>query len=72
MKTFSPTRLLACAAMALAPVAALLPQITHAADLTMRVAGNSSANVRHSDGIEKPFFLGLPKAAAASAALQYF
>lgn len=34
-----------------------------AADLTMRVAGNFSSNVRHSEGIERPFFTGLPKAA---------
>jgi hypothetical protein len=55
--------MLACAAVALAPALSLLPDAALAADLTMRVAGNSSANVRHSDGIEKPFFLGLPKAA---------
>lgn len=35
--------------------------LAHANDLVMRVAGNSSANVRHSEGIEKPFFLNLPK-----------
>lgn len=40
----------------------LLPAQASAAELTMRVAGNSSANVRHSDGIEKPFFVGLPAA----------
>jgi TRAP-type C4-dicarboxylate transport system substrate-binding protein len=61
MKPTLVTRVLACA-VALAPVLSLLPSAAHAADLTMRVAGNSSANVRHSDGIEKPFFLGLPKA----------
>ena len=33
-----------------------------AADVTMRVAGNFSSNVRHSEGIERPFFTGLPKA----------
>ena len=33
----------------------------HAADVTMRVAGNFSSNVRHSEGIERPFFTGLPK-----------
>ena len=33
-----------------------------AADVSMRVAGNFSSNVRHSDGIERPFFTGLPKA----------
>lgn len=50
--------------VASATLAALfvLPLGVHAADFTLRVAGNSSANVRHSDGIEKPFFLGLPKA----------
>ena len=31
-----------------------------AADITMRVAGNFSSNVRHSEGIERPFFTGLP------------
>lgn len=41
---------------------ALLPASAISAELTMRVAGNSSANVRHSEGIEKPFFLGLPDA----------
>jgi TRAP-type C4-dicarboxylate transport system substrate-binding protein len=63
MKPTFSTRMLACVAVALAPVMGLLPSAAQAADLTMRVAGNSSANVRHSDGIEKPFFLGLPKAA---------
>lgn len=34
---------------------------SHAADITMRVAGNYSTNARHSEGIERPFFTGLPK-----------
>lgn len=36
--------------------------MSQAADITMRVAGNFSTNVRHSDGIERPFFTGLAKA----------
>ena len=34
---------------------------THAADVTMRVAGNYSSNAKHSEGIERPFFTNLPK-----------
>lgn len=56
------SRLFPCAAaVALIPLA-LIPTGAVSAELTMRVAGNSSANVRHSEGIEKPFFLGLPEA----------
>lgn len=35
-------------------------------DLTMRVAGNYSSNVKHSDGIERPFFTGLPKSSGVA------
>ena len=43
-------------------VTACCAGLAQAADITMRVAGNFSTNVRHSDGIERPFFAGLAKA----------
>ena len=48
----------AAAAFACIAASAALAQ----APQTMRVAGNFSTNVRHSDGIERPFFTGLPAA----------
>ncbi len=47
--------------LAAVALTACLVTSTLAADLSMRVAGNSSSNTRHSDGIERPFFTGLPK-----------
>ncbi|ARV20485.1 C4-dicarboxylate-binding periplasmic protein [Curvibacter sp. AEP1-3] len=52
----------ALSTVALAAVLAGTAGWTLAADVTMRVAGNFSSNVRHSEGIERPFFTGLPKA----------
>ena len=48
--------------LALAIGIAAIAAPTLAADITMRVAGNFSSNVRHSEGIERPFFTGLAKA----------
>lgn len=38
---------------------------------TMRVAGNFSTNVKHSEGIERPFFTGLPTAAGVPLAVNF-
>ena len=48
-------------ALTLAIGMAVMATPTLAADLTMRVAGNFSSNVRHWEGIERPFFTGLAK-----------
>lgn len=45
----------------LALSALTLPAVAQSPN-SMRVAGNYSTNVRHSDGIERPFFTGLPAA----------
>ena len=47
--------------LAIAIGIAAITTSTLAADITMRVAGNFSSNVRHSEGIERPFFTGLAK-----------
>ena len=38
---------------------------------SLRVAGNFSANTKHIDVVEKPFFLGLPKALGVTMAVNY-
>src|SRR5258706_15341948 len=38
---------------------------------SMRIAGNFSANTKHVDNIEKPFFTGLPKAIGGNFPLHY-
>jgi TRAP-type C4-dicarboxylate transport system substrate-binding protein len=52
----------AIAAAALSAVMASGAVSALAADITLRAAGNFSTNVRHSDGIERPFFANLSKA----------
>ena len=50
-------------ALAAGAVITLLSSISAAqSPASMRVAGNFSTNVRHSEGIERPFFNGLPAA----------
>src|SRR6267142_536248 len=38
---------------------------------SMRIAGNFSANTKHVDNIEKPFFTGLPKAIGGNFTVNY-
>src|SRR5258706_10176737 len=38
---------------------------------SMRIAGNFSANTKHVDNIEKPFFTGLPKAIGGNFFVNY-
>lgn len=61
MKSKQPRLNRVLASMALASALAGSTGLALAADFTMRVAGNFSSNVRHSEGIERPFFTGLPK-----------
>lgn len=62
-------RLLALGAMALAATLAS-PSQAQSPD-TMRIAGNFSTNVRHSEGIERPFFTGLPAASGVPFAVNF-
>jgi len=62
-----PVVVLALVALVLAPLSAAQAQNPSA----MRVAGNFSANQKHVNGIERPFFTALPKLADLPLAVNY-
>ncbi len=68
-RTSHLVRSLASAAVLLASFS--LPPAVAARDLPMRVAGNFSSNVHHSEGIERPFFTGLSKASGVPLAVRF-
>ena len=65
-------KLTAGAAVATIACALTLGSAAQAADpTTMRIAGNFSSNNKHVDGIEKPFFVALPKLAGIPLNINY-
>lgn len=64
-------RTLLAAAAAVAALAVAAPAALAQNPSGMRVAGNFSANAKHVDGIERPFFAALPKLTGLPLAVNY-